>query len=151
MKQKITLVVILLALTTIGIGQNKSNFNGTWVRKVAPDAEKNKQDMVIELEGDNIHIVYHIEDAWKRTLDLKGKTDGKPHAQTALNAPATLIAKWDGADFVFEIIREPNGGYIHSRRQFKFSADGKSFTTEATYLLKDGKVRNTESETWEKQ
>ena len=151
MKQAITLIVILLALSTIGMGQTKSNLNGTWVRKAAPDAEKNKQDMVIELDGDNIHIVYHIEDAWKRTLDLKGKTDGKPHAQTALNAPATLITRWDGADFVFEIIREPNGGYIHSRRQFKFSADGKSFTTQATYLLKDGKVRNTESETWEKQ
>jgi hypothetical protein len=151
MKQKITLVVILLALITAGIAKSKPDLNGTWVRKAAPDAEKNKQDMVIQLEGDNIHIVYHIEDTWKRTLDLKGKTDGKPHAQTALNAPATLIAKWDGADFVFEIIREPNGGYIHSRRQFKFSADGKSFTTEATYLLKDGKVRNTEAETWEKQ
>ena len=147
MKQRLALVVILLALTTIGIGQAKPNLNGTWVRKVAPDAEKNKQDMVIELDGDNIHVVYHIEDAWKRTLDLKGKTDGKPHAQTALNAPATLITRWDGADFVFEIIREPNGGYIHSRRQFKFSADGKSFTTEATYLLKDGKVRLTQPET----
>ena len=143
MKQAITLIVILLALSTIGMGQTKPNLNGTWVRKAAPDVEKNKQDMFIELEGDNVHIVYHIEDAWKRTLDLKGKTDGKPHAQTALNAPATLITRWDGAEFVFEIIREPNGGYIHSRRQFKFSADGKSFTTQATYLLKDGKVRNT--------
>lgn len=151
MRQRITLVVILLALTTIGIGQSKPDLNGTWVRKAAPDVEKNKQDMVIEHNGDNIHVVYHIEDAWKRTLDLKGKTDGKPHAQTALNAPATLITRWDGADFVLEIIREPLGGYIHSRRQFKFSADGKSFTTQATYLMKDGKVRNTESETWEKQ
>ncbi len=151
MKQMITLVVILLALTTIGIGQTKPDLNGTWVRKGAPDVEKNKQDIVIEHNGDNIHVVYHIEDSWKRTLDLKGKTDGKQYPQTALNAPATLITRWDGADFVFEIIREPNGGYIHSRRQFKFSADGKSFTTEATYLLKDGKVRNTESETWEKQ
>lgn len=151
MKQQIALGVILLALTLIGIGQSKPDLNGTWVRKAAPDAEKNKQNIVIEHNGDNIHILYHIEDAWKRTLDLKGQTDGKPHAQTALNAPATLISRWDGADFVFEIIREPNGGYIHSRRQFKFSADGKSFTTEATYLLKDGKVRNTESETWEKQ
>ena len=151
MKQTIALVVILLALTAMGIGQSKPDLNGTWVRKAAPDVEKNKQDIVIEQKGDNIHILYHIEDAWKRTLDLKGKTDGKPYPQTALNAPATLITRWDGAEFVLEIIREPNGGYIHSRRQFKFSADGKSFTTEATYLLKDGKVRNTEAETWEKQ
>ena len=46
MKQRLALVVILLALTTIGIGQAKPNLNGTWVRKVAPDAEKNKQDIL---------------------------------------------------------------------------------------------------------
>ena len=152
MKQKITLVVILLAFLTLGLGKSKPNLSGTWVRKVAPDSDTNKQDMIIEHKGSNLHIVYHIDDpAGKRTLDLKGKTDGKKYPQTALGAPATLITKWEGADFVMDIIREPNGGYIHSQRQFKLSADGKSATTEAIYLLKDGNVRNKQAETWEKQ
>ncbi|QQS48215.1 MAG: hypothetical protein IPM66_06125 [Acidobacteriota bacterium] len=152
MKQKATLIVILLAFITLGLGNAKTNLNGTWVRKVAPDSETNKQDMVIELKGHDIHIVYHIDDpAGKRTLDLKGKTDGQKYQQTVLGAPATLITKWEGEDFVLDIIREPGGGYIHSHRQCKFSANGKTFKTEATYFFKDGTVRIKQDETWEKQ
>ncbi len=148
MKQKFVLVACILLAAAAVPGQTKPDLNGTWVRK-ASDSDRNRQYMVIEQKEDLIHVSYNIDDpGGKRILDLRGRIDGQKHEQTVLGSPATLITRWEGNDFLFELIRRPPDTYIHSFRRFRFAADQKSFTTEATYFLENGKVRLKQPETW---
>ena len=99
-----------------------------------------------------IYLLYRIKDgSGERTLDLKGMTDGKPHVQEIEGQPATLIAQWEGQNFILDIKRERDNGYVHNRRKMMFSPDGKVMTVERTQYSKEGTLRGTGTEKWEKK
>lgn len=148
------MVVFVAAIACITFAQTtKLNISGTWER-VALDGYGNPgtETMMIVHNEPYIYLLYRIKDgAGERTLDLKGMIDGKPHAQEVEGQPATLMAQWEGQNFILDIKRDRSNGYVHNRRKITFSTDGKVMTVERTQYSKEGALRGSGTEKWERK
>ncbi len=154
MKRKITVVAFVAVITCMAVGQTaKQNLTGTWERAALSGyGNPGTETMTFFHNEPYIYLLYRIKDgAGERTLDLKGMIDGKPHAQEVEGQPATLIAQWEGQNLILDIKRDRTNGYVHNRRKITFSTDGKAMTVERTQYSKEGALRGTGTEKWEKK
>ena len=154
MKRKIIVAGLVAALVCVTFAQTtKPNLTGTWERVALGGAgNPGTESMMIAHNEPYIYILYRIKDeAGVRTLDLKGMTDGKLHPQEVDGQPAMLMVWWEGSNLILDIRREASYGYTHNRRKMTFSPDGKTITVERTQYLKEGTLRGTGTEKWEKK
>ena len=103
MMRKTITVGFMVAFACLVLAQTgKTNLTGTWNKvstktasgEVVPGVTEN---MSILHNEPYIYFYYQVKDGMgERVLDLKGKTDGKPHEQKIDDRPATLIAHWEG-------------------------------------------------------
>lgn len=148
------LTMLIAVATGVMFAQNKKlNLSGTWERvALGGYGNPGTETMMIVHHDPYIYLIYRIKDgAGERTLDLKGMIDGKPHPQEVEGQPATLLAQWEGESFILDIKRERSNGYVHNRRKITFSADGKVMTAERTQYSKEGTLRGSGSEKWERK
>ncbi len=154
MNRKVLVAIFMVAIATINFAQpTKPNLNGTWERVlVGGYGNPGTETMLFVHNEPYLYLLYRIKDgAGERTLDLKGMTDGKPHTQEIEGQPATLIAQWEGQNFILDIKRERPTGYVHNRRKITFANDGKVMTVERTQYSKEGTLLGTGTEKWEKK
>ena len=154
MKRKIMAAVFVAAIACVAFAQTaKLNLSGTWERlSVGGYGNPGTETMMFVHNEPYLYLLYRIKDgAGERTLDLKGKVDGKPHTQEIEGQPATLTVQWEGQNFILDIKRETGTGYVHNRRKMTFSPDGKVITVERTQYSKEGTLRGTGTEKWEKK
>lgn len=155
MKQKMIVVVFVVALACIAFGQpKKTNLTGTWERvSMSGAGNPGTETMTFFHEEPYLYLLYRIKDkAGERTLDFKGVIDGKPQTQETEGRSATVTVQWEGQHLILDIKREASFGFSHSRRKLMFSADGKAMTTERTWYTKEGTLRNERgTEKWEKK
>ncbi len=154
MKRNIIIASLVAAIACATFAQTtKLNLSGTWERlSVDGYGNPGTETMMIVHNEPYLYLLYRIKDgAGERTLDLKGMTDGKSHEQKIEGEPATLIAQWEGKNFILDIKRERPNGYVHNRRKMTFSSDGKVMTVERTQYSKEGALRGTGTEKWERK
>ena len=154
MNRKIMAVIFMAAIACVTFAQpTKLNLSGAWERlSVGGYGNPGTETMMFVHNEPYLYLLYRIKDgAGERTLDLKGMTDGKPHPQEIEGQPATLIAQWEGKNFILDIKRERTNGYVHNRRKMTFSPDGKVMTVERTQHSKEGTLLGTGTEKWEKK
>ena len=154
MNRKIMLTVLVAVIACVTFAQTtKLNLTGTWERlSVGGYGNPGTETMMIVHNEPYIYLLYRIKDgAGERTLDLKGMTDGKLHPQEVEGQPAMLMVWWEGSNLILDIRREASYGYTHNRRKMTFSPDGKTITVERTQYLKEGTLRGTGTEKWEKK
>lgn len=154
MKRKILVAMLVAAIACVGFAQaTKLNLSGTWERvALGGYGNPGTETMTFFHNEPYIYLLYRIKDgAGERTLDLKGKIDGKPHAQEVEGESATLMAQWEGQNLILDIKRDRTNGYVHNRRKITFSTDGKAMTVERTQYSKEGTLRGTGTEKWEKK
>ena len=141
-------IAVLLSVALPLLGQSKPNLSGTWKLQ----STEAKETLKIEHQEPKLHLIWEIEDsAGQRTLDLKVSTDGKEHKQEVQGLPATVIAKWNAEDLIFEVKRQATFGKIHNLRTMKLSKDGKTITAERIDYDAEGIERRKRTETWQKQ
>lgn len=154
MNRKIIVASLVAAIACVTFAQTtKPNLTGTWERVALGGAgNPGTESMMIAHNEPYIYILYRIKDeAGVRTLDLKGMTDGKLHPQEVDGQPALMMVWWEGPNLILDIRREASYGYTHNRRKMTFSPDGKAITVERTQYLKEGILRGTGTEKWEKK
>lgn len=154
MNRKLMAAIFMAAIVCVTSAQPaKLNLSGTWERLSAGGyVNPGTETMMFVHHEPYLYLLYRIKDAaGERTLDLKGMTDGKPHPQEIEGQPATLIAQWEGKNFILDIKRERPTGYVHNRRKITFSNDGKMMTVERTQYSKEGTLLGTGTEKWEKK
>jgi hypothetical protein len=143
--RQILLFVAMALASSPSSSQARPDFSGTWKLKATSVSEVH----IIEHKEPDIHLLMKIEDeGGKRSLDVRGKIDGKEHKQVVQGAPATFIAWWEGESLVLDLRRETPVGILHNVRKLKLSKDGKEMTTERTKYLPTPK--RTWTETWTK-
>lgn len=148
------LAVLMVTFTVLAVAQTKKlDISGTWTRvALGGYGNPGTETMMLVHNDPYLYLIYRIKDgAGERTLDLKGMIDSKPHPQEVEGQPATLLAQWEGESFILDIKRERSIGYVHNRRKITFSADGKVMTVERTQYSKEGTLRGSGTEKWERK
>jgi hypothetical protein len=103
-----------------------------------------------ELDRTWFRAIERIEDNLsKRTLDVSGALDGKPHLQTVDGSPCTFIGRWEAdGSLYWETRRDTPGLVLHNRRTMHLSPDGKTLIARRTRL--SPAPEQSWTETWER-
>jgi len=129
--------------------REKPDFSGTW--KLA--GGDGISIFTFQHDDGKLRVIQRIEDGLgKRTLDVKGAIDGKPHRQMVDGRPCVFTASWLGEALIWETERvtgfdAPNQ-LFHHRRIMTLRSQGNAIEAEFTRILPEPK--ETATEIWEK-
>ena len=130
---------------------DSSAFAGTWVLRTNDGQPAQSSEIyTYELDRTWLRVIQRIDDAvGKRTVDVAGALDGKPHSQTVDGSPCIFTGYWgaDGA-LTWETRRDTPGMVLHNRRTMHLSPDGKTLIAHRTRVSPE--PEQTWTETWER-
>ncbi|MFN0124762.1 MAG: hypothetical protein ACKV2V_30025 [Blastocatellia bacterium] len=156
--KRIIIFACLMIIAVSGIAQTaKPDYSGTWKRTIVLDEQGRRN----QNPGDTMTIVHTEPDiqvrlllkeaAGERTLEMKGKTDGKDYELKADVRPASFSARWDAGKLILTVRHNTANGPVQTRRQMWLMGEGKNLGSLAVQTDKSGVALSRLNERWEKQ
>ena len=114
--QRVLLLTTILSLAGLPLNsqtEQKPSFNGTWIL----GGSASREIYTVQHDDTHFHLIQRIEDGLgKRTVDVSGMIDGRPHRQKVDEDDIMLRAQWFGDSLIFETRRDRASAIFYNRR-----------------------------------